>query len=61
MQSIGDRNALIENLVGIIDLAAARTRKVAAKERFEHQHERIALAAPEVLSHHIGTDRQRLI
>ena len=35
---------LVQDLVGIIDLAAAGAGEVAAEQRLEHQHERIALA-----------------
>ena len=56
-----DRQPLIQDLVRVVDLAASRTREVAAKQRLEHQHERIALAPTEVLSDDIGTDRQNLI
>jgi hypothetical protein len=60
MRGIGDRDALIQNLIGVIDLAAARAREIAAKERLEHQHERIAFVSPEVLSDDVGTYRQSL-
>ncbi len=55
-----DRHALIEDLVGIVDLAAARTSEVAAKQRLEHQHQWIALAPAKALAHHIATDSQLL-
>ena len=43
-QAFVDRQPLIEDLVGIIDLAAARAGKVAAEQRLEHEHQRIAAA-----------------
>src|SRR5262245_53418426 len=36
-------------MVWIVDLAAARTGEVALEERLEHQHERVALDAAELL------------
>src|SRR3974390_845638 len=41
--------ALIQYLVGIVDLAAARACEIAAEERLEHQNERIAFAAGQML------------
>ena len=60
MESVGDRDALVQDLVWIIDLAAASARQVTAKQRLEHEHERITLHALEVLSDDIRADRQGL-
>ena len=38
-----------------LDLAATGTGQIAAKQRFEHQHERIALTSSQTLTQHIGT------
>src|SRR5262245_57943877 len=54
------RQALIEDLVGIVDLAATGAGEVAAKQRLQHQHERIALAAGNVLAQHVSPDMSRL-
>ena len=51
-----DRKALVEDSVGIIDLAATETREIAAEQRFEHEDERVALASFQALPHHIGAD-----
>src|SRR5574337_901863 len=51
-----DREAPVENGVGIVDLAAARARKIAAEERLQHQNQRIALAPRELLFQEIGRD-----
>ena len=48
--------ALVQDLVGIVDLAAARAGEVAAEQRLEHQHERIAPRPAQMLLHHIGAD-----
>ena len=55
-----DTQALVEDRVGIVDLAAAGAGEVAAEQRLEHQHERIAPDALEVLSDDIGADPDRL-
>jgi hypothetical protein len=39
-----DRQPAIENGIGIVDLAASDARQIAPKQRFEHEHERIAFA-----------------
>ena len=39
-----------EDVGRVLDLAAAGARQVAAEERLEHQHERVALAAREPLA-----------
>ena len=39
------RQALVQDRVRIIDLAAADAGEIAAEQRLQHQHERIALAA----------------
>ena len=40
------REVLLEHVRRILDFAAAGARQVAAKQRLQHQHQRIALAAP---------------
>ena len=54
------RQALVEDLVRIVDLAAAGAGQVAAEQRLQHQHQRIALAPGEMLAQHIGADAGRL-
>src|SRR5918995_2156493 len=56
LEAISDRQALVEDLVGIIDLAAAVASKVAAEQRLQHQHQRIALTAHQPLLEQIGAD-----
>ncbi len=55
-----DRNALVEDRVGIIDLAAARASQIATEQRLQHQDQRIALAACKMLSDDIGADPDNL-
>ena len=47
------REAAIEDRIRIIDLAAAGAGEVAAEQRLQHQHERIALPPHELLLHEI--------
>ena len=53
--------ALVQDLVGIIDLAAAGAGQIAAEQRLQHQHQRIALAPHQVLLDDIGADARRLL
>ena len=59
-EAIGERQTLVEDLVRIIDLAAARASEIAAEQGFEHQDERKALASRQALAHHIGADLSHL-
>ncbi len=59
-QALIDRNAEIEDLVRIIDLAAAGASKIAAIKRLQHQHEREALAPHQLLLGDIGADLRHL-
>jgi hypothetical protein len=52
--------ALVEDVIRVLDLAAAGAGQVAAEEGFKHQHERIALAALELLGDDVGGDRPSL-
>ena len=54
------RQALVEDRVGIIDLAAADAGEIAAEQRLQHQHQRIALAALQALPQDVGTDGSHL-
>ncbi len=60
-ERVGDRKALVQNFVRVVDLPAAGTGEVATKQRLQHQHERIALAANQMLLHDIGADAQHLV
>src|SRR5262249_6801282 len=56
-----DGQALVEDLRRVIDLAATGTGQVAAEQRLEHQHQRVALPPQQMLLHDIGADTQRLV
>ncbi len=55
-----DRQALVQDLVGIIDLAAAGAGEIATEQGLEHENERIALAPRKMLADHIGADFRHL-
>jgi hypothetical protein len=44
--------------IGVVDLAAADACEIAAKQRLEHQHQRIALSAQQFLLDHVATDAE---
>src|SRR5207248_9912126 len=50
------RHAAVEDGVGIVDLAAADASEVTAEQRFQHQHERIAFAAKQLLLDQVTAD-----
>jgi hypothetical protein len=52
--------ALVEDVIRVLDLAAAGAGEVAAEERFEHQNERVTLAALQLLRNDVGGDRPGL-
>ena len=54
------RQALVQDRVGIIDLAAADAGEIAAEQRFQHQHQRIALASGQPLPQHVSADGRLL-
>ena len=55
------RQPLVEDLRRIVDLAAAGAGQVAAEQRLEHQHQRIALAAAQMLAQQVGADAGGLV
>ena len=61
LHAFGDRQALVQDLRRIVDLAAAGAGQVAAEQRLQHQHQRVALAPEQMLLHHIGADAERLV
>ena len=61
LHALGDRQALVQDFGRIVDLAAAGAGQVAAEQRLQHQHQRIALAADQMLLDDIGADTQRLV
>ena len=51
---------LLENMPGILDLAAAGAGKIAAKKRLEHQHERIPFLSRQLVFQNVGGNRPHL-
>ena len=49
-----DRQIFLQDLGRVLDLAATGARQVATEQGLEHEHERIAFAAGELLTKHIG-------
>ncbi len=60
VECVLDRQALVQDLVRVVDLAAAGAGQVAAEQRLEHQHQRVSLTAGQMLPDHIGADPHRL-
>ena len=60
LEAFVDAEALIEDRVGIVDLAAAGAGEVAAEQRLQHQNQRIAPDAAQMLRHDIGADTDLL-
>ncbi len=53
-------HAAIEDRVGIVDLAAADAGQVATEQRLQHQHQRIAFTAEQLLLEEVTADKQFL-
>src|SRR5665647_2599208 len=56
VETLLDRQTLVEDWVRIVDLAAADTGEIAAEQRLQHQDERVALATHDPLLDEVGTD-----
>ncbi len=54
------REVLLEHMRGILDFAAAGAGQVAAKQRLQHEHQRVALAPLQALLEDIRRDRPHL-
>ena len=54
------RQFALENVTGILDLSAAGARQVAAIERLQHEHQRVALAPFQLLLEHVAGDGPHL-
>ncbi len=55
-ERIFNRQALVENMIGVVDFAATGACQIAAEQRLHHEHERITLAAENLLPQEIGAD-----
>ena len=60
VETLFGAQALIEDRVRVVDLAAAGTGEVAAKQRLQHQNQRVPRHTPEVSSEDISTYPNRL-
>src|SRR2546428_244676 len=61
IEALFDAQALIEDRVRVVDLAAASTGEVAAKQRLQHQNQRVSPHTPEMSSEDISTYPNRLM
>src|SRR5262249_28120380 len=61
LHAIGEREPLVQDLVRVVDLAATGAGEIAAKQRLQHQHQRVALAPHKMLAQHVSPDRDSLI
>ena len=59
-QSLLGRDALFENVLGILDFATAFALQIATKKGLEHEHERITLNAFELLPNDVSTNFEGL-
>ena len=55
VQAFLHRKTPVEDGIGIVDLAAARARQIAPEQGFQHENQRIPLAAHKLLLEKIGT------
>jgi hypothetical protein len=46
--------ALVQHMIGVLNLPAAGTREVAPKQRFQHQGKRIAFLSRQMLADDVG-------
>jgi len=53
-------SSVFQDMSRILDFAASRAGQIAAEERLQHQHERIAFAPRELLLQDVRCDRPRL-
>ena len=60
LETFVDRESLIQDLVGIIDLAASRASEIAAEQRLEHEHQRITLTPRQMLANDVRADARFL-
>ena len=58
--ALRDRELAAEELYGILDFSAASAGEIAAEERFQHQHQRVALSPGEALLQEVSAHRHHL-
>src|SRR6266540_4337451 len=60
LDALLDRQVLLEDLRGVLDLAAAGAGEVASEKRLEHEDQGVPLPAAELLLDHVARDRIHL-
>ena len=55
-QCVLDAHSLLQDLLRIVDLAAAGTGEIALEQRFQHEHQGIALVAAQLAAGDIARD-----
>src|SRR5262249_13331847 len=56
VEALLDRQPAVEDRIGIVDLAAADASEVAAKQRLQHEHERVAFTPRQFLLEDVGAN-----
>ena len=59
LHALSDAQALVQDLVRIVDLATAGAGQVAAEQGLEHQHQGVAFRPSQLLLHDVGADPGR--
>ena len=59
-EAVFEAEALIEDRRRIIDLSATGAGEIAAEQRLQHEHQRIALGPPDALGQNVGADADLL-
>src|SRR5208337_2576399 len=60
IERVFDGHALVQDGVGVVDLAAGGANQVALEQRLQHEDERIALAAGKMLKRNISANARNL-
>src|SRR5262245_19756575 len=56
VEALLDRQPSVEDRIGIVDLAAADASEVAAKQRLQHEHKRVAFTPRQLLLEDVGAN-----
>src|SRR6185312_6390119 len=60
LEALGRAQALVQDLIRVIDLAATGAGEIAAEQRLEHEHQRVALVADQLLLGDVRADTNLL-
>src|SRR3546814_9123589 len=60
LDAVRHRQPPVQDLLGVVDLAAAGAGEVAAEQRLQHEDQRIAAVAAQALLHDVGADAELL-